>query len=321
MTAEEKRLMVRNKYRTIIGRNRYSQDLRNYCYKKYRNGYYYSDCSSSISHTYKEVGLSFGILNTVGMWTSSKLTDVPVVIKNGIIQNPEVLRIGDMLLFAGTNASRKNYGYVGHVEMVGEISGKTVTLYGHGSGNPKKHEMNAYCKSRYSKKTRNTSLGHTGLIRVRRFIQDDGATTVKTTTPISTSALTKGATGQAVKDMQTKLIALGFSCGSYGADGDFGADTQKAVIAFQDAYNLLQTGTWGVKENEAITIAMAKQVEIVGASVNIRAGAGTQYGVLGIAKNGNKYEYLKQTSENGWHLIKYGNQNAWVSGVYSKLIE
>jgi len=172
MGASESRLMVRDKYRTILGRNRYSQTLRDYCYTKYRDGSYYSDCSSSICYTYKECGLSFGILNTVGMWQSPKLVDVPVEIKKGVIQNPEILRIGDMLLFAGNDSSRKYAGYVGHVEMVGEISGKTVQLYGHGSGNPKRHEMNAYCRTRYATKS-TTPLGHRGLIRVRRFIRDD----------------------------------------------------------------------------------------------------------------------------------------------------
>lgn len=172
MTAAEKREAVAAKYRTIIGRNLYSQDRRRYCYTKYSDGKYYSDCSSSISLTYKECGMDFGVLNTVGMYQSKDLVDVDVPIKNGQIQDISKLRVGDMLLFAGTDSSRSYAGYVGHVEMVGEIKGNTVYLYGHGSGNPKRHEMTAYCKSRYNSKT-STKLGHKGLIRVRRFIRDD----------------------------------------------------------------------------------------------------------------------------------------------------
>ena len=181
MTATEKRAAVIKKYDEILGRNKYSQPRRDYCYKKYKDGKYYSDCSSSISYAYKEAGFSFGILNTVGMYQSKKMTDVPVTIKNGIIQNPEILLPGDMLLFAGTDSSRAYAGYVGHVEMVAKISGKTVTIYGHGSGTPRSTEMNAYCKSRYAKKT-NTKLGHRGLIRVRRFIQDAPEAVVKNPT-------------------------------------------------------------------------------------------------------------------------------------------
>jgi hypothetical protein len=172
MTATEKRNAIVKKYGEILGRNLYSQPRRDYCYKKYSNGKYYSDCSSSISYAYKEAGYSFGILNTVGMYQSKKMVDVPVTIKNGIIQNPEILLPGDMLLFAGTDTSRAYAGYVGHVEMVAKISGKTVTIYGHGSGTPRSTEMNAYCKSRQSKKT-STKHGNKGLIRVRRFIVDD----------------------------------------------------------------------------------------------------------------------------------------------------
>ena len=172
MTANEKRDAVIRKYEEILGRNKYSQPKRDYCYKKYKDGEYYSDCSSSVSYAYKEAGYSFGILNTVGMYQSSELADVPAEIKNGIIQNPEILRPGDMLLFAGTDSSRANAGYVGHVEMVAKIDGGKITIYGHGSGTPRATEMNAYCKSRYAKKS-GTKLGHRGLIRVRRFIKDD----------------------------------------------------------------------------------------------------------------------------------------------------
>ena len=171
-TANERRLKVRNAYRKYIGRNHYSNARRDYCTKPYKDGKYYSDCSSSVSYAYKEAGEGFGILNTVGMWNSKKLVDVPVTIKNGVIQNPEVLRIGDMLLFAGNDVGRKSAGYVGHVEMVGEIAGSTVQLYGHGSGLAKKHEMNAYCRSRYNTKSV-TPLKRRLLIRVRRMIQDD----------------------------------------------------------------------------------------------------------------------------------------------------
>lgn len=172
MTAVELREQVAAKYRTIIGRNLYSQAKRDCCFKKYSDGKYYSDCSSSVCYTYKECGLSFGILNTVGMYQSTKLKKVDAIIKNGIIQNPEVLRVGDMLLFAGNDSSRKYAGYVGHVEMVGKITEKAITIYGHGSGTPRATEMNAYCKKRYGTKA-STALGNRGLIKVVRFIQDD----------------------------------------------------------------------------------------------------------------------------------------------------
>ena len=50
-------------------------------------------------------------------------------------------------------------------------------------------------------------------------------------TPAADSNLTKGSTGEAVKTMQTMLIACGYSCGATGADGDFGNNTLTAVKA------------------------------------------------------------------------------------------
>ena len=171
-TAEEKRLAVIAEYKTILDRNEYSQPLRNYCFKKYTDGKYYSDCSSSISYCYEKAGCGFGILTTVGMWTTKKMIDVKVNIKNGIIENPNVLHIGDMLLFAGNDVKRESFGYVGHVEMVAEKNNNSIIIYGHGKGKPKKKDMNEFCKLRYETKS-NTPLGNKGLIRVRRFILDD----------------------------------------------------------------------------------------------------------------------------------------------------
>jgi hypothetical protein len=182
MSATEMRAAVVKKYEEILGRNKYSQPRRSYAFKKYSDGKYYSDCSSSVALAYKYAGYPFYDNNksynpnTVGMYQAKSLKDVPVTIKNGIIQNPEVLRPGDMLLFAGTDNSRKYADCVGHVEMVGKINGTKVTLYGHGSGTPRATEMNAYCKSRYSKKT-STVIGHKGLLKVRRFIWDDTTVT------------------------------------------------------------------------------------------------------------------------------------------------
>ena len=110
-----------NKYKTILGRNTYSQSLRNYCYKPYSNGKYYSDCSSSVCLTLKEIGYDMNALNTAGIYTDSRFETVPVVIHNGHIQNPEILKVGDFLEFAGNDASRPLQ--IGHVEAVYEISG------------------------------------------------------------------------------------------------------------------------------------------------------------------------------------------------------
>lgn len=50
---------------------------------------------------------------------------------------------------------------------------------------------------------------------------------------LSLNYLHRGSKGEAVKAVQTLLIGKGYSCGGTGADGDFGANTEKAVKAFQ----------------------------------------------------------------------------------------
>lgn len=107
--------LFRKAYDLIMGRNIYSQDLREYCFKKY-SGKFYSDCSSSGMSCYEQIGYAVGMLNTVGILTSDKFETVPVKIKDGHITNPEVLHTGDCILYAGEDASRKLQ--VGHVEYI-----------------------------------------------------------------------------------------------------------------------------------------------------------------------------------------------------------
>ena len=55
----------------------------------------------------------------------------------------------------------------------------------------------------------------------------------------------KGSTGAAVEQLQEMLIAQGYSCGKWGADGDFGDDTLKAVKSFQRDHGLEVDGEVG----------------------------------------------------------------------------
>jgi len=171
MNANEKRKAVIEKYQTIIGINKYSHPLRDYCLNPYTDGCTYSDSSSSIAYCYEAAGVGFGNLDEIGMYQSEKLEDVPVVIKAGTIRNPEVLRVGDILFFAGTDTSRDYADYCSNVEMIYHI-GDDIMICGHNSGTPSVKEMNGYCKSRYHRRT-GTMLGNCGLIKVRRFIRDE----------------------------------------------------------------------------------------------------------------------------------------------------
>lgn len=57
--------------------------------------------------------------------------------------------------------------------------------------------------------------------------------------------LQEGDKGANVALMQSFLIWNDCSCGVFGADGDFGTDTKKAVEKFQKKYKLAVDGGWG----------------------------------------------------------------------------
>lgn len=115
---DEERQKFHEAYKSILGRNYYSQDLREYVFTPYK-GRYYSDCSSSGDACYKKAGHDVGWLNTAGIYESSKFESVPVIIKNGHVQNPNVLREADALLFVGNDPRRPLQ--IGHVEFIYEI--------------------------------------------------------------------------------------------------------------------------------------------------------------------------------------------------------
>ena len=71
------------------------------------------------------------------------------------------------------------------------------------------------------------------------------------------TVLKKGDTGSAVATMQTMLIACGFSCGSDGADGDFGKNTLAGLTAFQTASGLEASGIYDTHTAAALEKAYA----------------------------------------------------------------
>ena len=117
---DQNRQAFHDTYKTILGRNQYSQALRQYVYTPY-HGTYYSDCSSSGCYTFRKIGLDCPDYNTAGIYSGNRFETVPIKIANGQITNPECLQVGDALLFVGNDPSRPLQ--IGHVEFVYEIHG------------------------------------------------------------------------------------------------------------------------------------------------------------------------------------------------------
>lgn len=62
---------------------------------------------------------------------------------------------------------------------------------------------------------------------------------------VNLPVLKKGAKGDTVKALQNLLIGYGYSCGDKGADGSFGAATDKALRRYQEARKLSVDGSCG----------------------------------------------------------------------------
>jgi hypothetical protein len=162
------------------------------------------------------------------------------------------------------------------------------------------------------------------------FDYDQSGVSVPTDAPaVSTRILRNGDEGEDVKQMQTNLIRLGYDCGRWGADGDFGDATEMALKKFQSEHGLEADGKYGPLSKAAMDKAIAdlekphsepRKVKISGGNCYVRTAPNTDGKVLGVAHDGDSLDYGGLTSENGWNLVDYKGVNGWVSGKYSKLV-
>ena len=88
------------------------------------------------------------------------------------------------------------------------------------------------------------------------FVSSTASTPASSTSTTSFSGsstlLQNGSTGQAVTDLQNRLISLGYSVGSTGADGKFGPATETAVKKFQTDNNITSDGKVGPQTNTSL---------------------------------------------------------------------
>lgn len=164
------------------------------------------------------------------------------------------------------------------------------------------------------------------------------ATTSNTSTATK-SYLSKGDKGNDVKTMQTMLIACGYSCGSYGADGDFGSDSDKALRKFQGDYGLTVDGKYGAKSKAKLESVYNQKksskplgtYEVTAKSgLYVREGAGTNYNIIPknkLTKNAQEHAKSNGALRYGTHVTVKEWKNGfahipsgWVSGDYLKKV-
>ncbi len=120
-----------------------------------------------------------------------------------------------------------------------------------------------------------------------------------------------------MKALQEALMKLGYELPDYGADGEFGEETKKALMNFQKDEGLEVDGEYGEKSHAALMDALSDEeagndddeedetdapakpeepkplgttVAITGGSVYVRVGNGTNYRAITTVKAGMTFE-------------------------------
>lgn len=159
------------------------------------------------------------------------------------------------------------------------------------------------------------------------------ATDEKESSLLGARLLKRGCEGADVKELQEQLMELGYKLPQYGADGDFGKETENALKRFQRSQNLNPDGKYGDKTHAALMSVLAesdgdeddgdadgREVIVTGGSVYIRKGAGTAHSIVTVAHKGDNFLCVA-TASNGWHCVEVNGQNGWISSKYSKIKE
>lgn len=266
----------------------------------------YSDCSAAVRACIKAVtGIDIGS-NTSAQVNNRNKKGLVVHTTDGYYPDESKLLPGDCLYFKGNTSHPLD---VGHVEM---YTGPNE-CYGHGSGTgPTKKDLKSYCKSRGNSKKR--------YFMAVRWILDDGSPDSDPNT------LSYGSEGESVKILQQNLIALGFDCGSYGADGDFGSATQAAVTAFQEAQKLPATGIADEatlkkiaelldlegdnENNEQILVPVPNGITVNKGSWNVRTGPGVEFSCAGVVRSG---DVLEKVDIGDWIPVMYNGELRFLS--------
>lgn len=232
---------------------------------------------------------------------------------------------GDVIYFYN-----KTKGRIGHVGIVYKVTNtKVYTIEGNTSGASELVTNGGGVKKKSYALT-STYIDGYGLVDYSAIDE-------------SVNYLRRGDVGEAVKEMQKMLLEYSKDyLPKYGADGDFGEETKKALMDFQAKEDLEITGVYDektketlekaveenpepVKEPEPEPVKKPAHVKITGGSVFVRTGAGTNgTKILGVAKKGDVFDYLQNGSEvNGtpWYNITYKGKSAWISSKYSKVVE
>ena len=152
---------------------------------------------------------------------------------NAFYRKPQV---GDQVFFG-------DYGNEGHTGIVVAVSGNIITtVEGNTSGG---YGVESNGDGVYLKKYNTSTQYIPGFGRPNWDVVSNNAGKEEASDTVNYPTIKLGSKGADVKKAQQLLITNGYSCGTAGADGDFGAATYNAVKKFQAANGLEADGIVG----------------------------------------------------------------------------
>lgn len=243
-------------------------------------------------------------------------------------------KVGDQIFF-------KNSSRICHTGLVYKVTATHVYTVEGNTSSAAGVVANGGCVA--TKKYLKTYSKIAGYGRPNYGKQTTSSTTVKApTVETKKNYLEKGDKGSDVKELQKMLIACGYSCGSAGADGDYGNDTVKAVKKFQKAYKLTVDGIAGqatmakLKEVYKKKTDTASEAKVDSAAyydkkynanykttsnLNLRVGAGSSKKKIATIPKGKTvecYGYYSKALGKVWLLVKYDKYTGFCSIGYLK---
>lgn len=174
--------------------------------------------------------------------------------------------------------------------------------------------------------------GHTAIVLTDGPMAELDAPIANDSFELGERLLKNGSTGPDVKQLQQLLIGLGYDCGRWGADGDFGDATEIAVGRFQADHHLETDGEYGPKTHKALMDLCAEEddeyeprkVQIVDGQCWLRESPGVTGSPITVLQPGTVLPFDGEVRD-GWLLVEYkgahGTINGWVSGKYGRLID
>ena len=122
------------------------------------------------------------------------------------------------------------------------------------------------------------------------------------------------------------LMDLGYELPRYGADGDFGSETEAAVKKLQAALDLEADGLYGEETHDALMAMLEKREDDVPAeavpavrirvtaakSAYVRSGPAATFSAITVVRSGMEFESTAK-AENGWRCINVNSRMGWIS--------